>query len=424
MKRSSAEGTSPAKKSRGPPSPQPEMNRMMPPIHIPPPILPYIDTTSPYPPTPSLTSSSSNTTALSPNQTNLPSPSTKPVGLPGQLGQASMSGNTRDGLEQAGYRQVWHWEVGFPGELPEDIALWIYPGIEKYMGIVGPLSSIFWLAGRPELCWLIEDRAYVLTDEICGIPHGASYDWLFGMLYDEGKIPGGIIYEMYEGPRKAMTTISGHEDIPTGVTDSMKEHSPVEIFPFSRSQSLPASVLMAKATLPCKFKDKNMDKIAADLEIRFTRSLGAGLLFRGMSRTMVQSLMAFFTPVLVKGNVNNEFGPGFYTTTSLQYALGYAGTEGVILVFKDPDFQRLKCLQLTGRDWETTTAFWTGRTMSNAQDRIAETWRKSDVLQGAVSAFTGSGTARAPGEYTQVVGTSPAALLALLASLKMIIWLQ
>lgn len=395
----------------------------MPPLHIPPPILPYIDTTS-YPPTPSNTNSSSNTTVLSPDQPKFPSPSTKPVGLPDQPGQASMSENTLDGLEQAGYRQVWHWERGYPGELPEDIAEWIYPGIEKYMGIVGPLSSLFWLGGRPELCMLIEDRAYVLTDEICGIPHGASYEWLFEMLFDEGKIPGRIFHEMYEGPQEAMTTLSGHEDIPKVVTDSMKEHSPGDVFPFSRSQTLPATVSMAKVTLPFKFKDKNMDKIASDLEARFTRSLGAGLLFRGMSRTMVHSLMAFFTPILVKGNVDNEFGPGFYTTPSLQYALGYARNEGVILVFKDPDFQRLECLQLTGRDWEPTTAFWIGRTMSNARDRIPEHWRKSDVLQGAVSAFIGTGTARAPGEYTQVVGTSPAALLAFLASLKMIIWLQ
>ncbi|KAJ5536692.1 hypothetical protein N7513_009878 [Penicillium frequentans] len=363
---------------------------MMPPLHIPPPILPYIDTTS-YPPTPSNTNSSSNTTVLSPDQPQFPSPSTKPVGLPDQPGQASMSENTLDGLEQAGYRQVWHWERGYPGELPEDIAEWIYPGIEKYMGIVGPLSSLFWLGGRPELCMLIEDRAYVLTDEICGIPHGASYEWLFEMLFDEGKIPGRIFHEMYEGPQEAMTTLSGHEDIPKVVTDSMKEHSPGDVFPFSRSQTLPATVSMAKVTLPFKFKDKNnMDKIASDLEARFTRSLGAG----------------------------------FYTTPSLQYALGYARNEGVILVFKDPDFQRLECLQLTGRDWESTTAFWTGRTMSNARDRIPEHWRKSDVLQGAVSAFIGTGTARAPGEYTQVVGTSPAALLAFLASLKMIIWLQ
>jgi hypothetical protein len=118
---------------------------------------------------------------------------------------------------------------------------------------------------------------------------------------------------------------------------------------------------------------------------------------------MLQSLMAFLKSVLEAGNVNNEFEPGLYTTPSLLYALEYARAEGVTLGFKDPDFQRLQCFQLTGGDWEPTAAFWTGRTMSRVQDRIPEKWRRSDVLQGAVSTLTGSGNVRAPGEHTQVV---------------------
>jgi hypothetical protein len=48
--------------------------------------------------------------------------------------------------------------------------------------MIGPLSSMFWLAGKPGLCTLIEDRAFVLTDEVWCIPHGASFGWLFEML--------------------------------------------------------------------------------------------------------------------------------------------------------------------------------------------------------------------------------------------------
>lgn len=59
---------------------------------------------------------------------------------------------------------------------------------------------------------------------------------------------------------------------------------------------------MTKVTLPYKFTDNNMDKMVSSLESRFTGSLGAGLLFRRLSRTMIQSLMAFFTPVLARGN--------------------------------------------------------------------------------------------------------------------------
>ena len=36
-------------------------------------------------------------------------------------------------------------------------------------------------------------------------------------------------------------------------------------------------------------------------------------------------------------NADNEFGPGFYTADSLDYALEYVRLGGAIMVFQDPD---------------------------------------------------------------------------------------
>ena len=381
----------------------------------PPLLLPYIDTTLPPSlPTPSLTSDSSNTTTIL-------SPETP------EMSESNLSiREALDGLVPAGYRPVWHWRLGFPGEIPGDIADHLYPDVEKNMAIIGPLSSLFWLGGSPELCELIYDPSYVLTDEVHGIPHAASFQWLFVMLRDEGKIPRQVLDLVFWEPSKPYSPtsmLSRPERIPAEITDSVKEFDTANIFPFHRTQNLPAQISMVKARLPYKWKEA--EKNTLDLQNRFIGQLGGNLLFRGLSRSMLIGLMGFFTPVVMPGNRDNEFGPGFYTTTSLEYALGYSRVQGVILVFQNTDFRHLESLRLEGRDWESTTAFWAGRTASNIEDRIPHSWRRSDVLEGAVSTdVPGFAGARVPGEYPQVVGTSPAALLAFSAALRMIIWLE
>ncbi|KAJ5936771.1 hypothetical protein N7466_003221 [Penicillium verhagenii] len=300
--------------------------------------------------------------------------------------------NGLESLEPAGYRPIWSNDTGYPGDVPEDLADWLYPGIEKTTWLVGDLSSMFWLAGKPELQVLIDDPGYTLTDEICYIPHGGSLAWLFESLYHLGKIPSFVYAEIYNNTPDYVTPFSGRQIIPNSVT------SPMTVY-----NVIPPS-------------------IASEIENQFASSLGRGLLFQGLSRVMLQSLMAFFTPALTRSNMNNEFGPGFYTTPSLEYALGYAGPQGVILVFKDVDFRRLNCLEPTGADWVTITTFWSGRTTSNVHERVPQMWATSDVVTGPVS--TALQNTRVPGEVTQVVGTSPPALAAFMRSLAMIIWLE
>lgn len=58
--------------------------------------------------------------------------------------------------------------------------------IEMNASLVTPTSSSVWLEGALELCELIQEASYVLTDGIGGFPHAASFRWLVRMLQGEG----------------------------------------------------------------------------------------------------------------------------------------------------------------------------------------------------------------------------------------------
>ncbi|KAJ5904376.1 hypothetical protein N7504_006759 [Penicillium tannophilum] len=62
------------------------------------------------------------------------------------------------------------------------------PMLEMNTSLVTPTSSSVWLEGALELCELIQEASYVLTDGIGGFPHAASFRWLVRMLQGEGAI--------------------------------------------------------------------------------------------------------------------------------------------------------------------------------------------------------------------------------------------
>ncbi|KAJ5595121.1 uncharacterized protein N7459_001329 [Penicillium hispanicum] len=336
-----------------------------------------------------------------------------------------MAGRTVDDLELAGYRPVWNWQLGYPGEIPEDITEHLYPTIETTIDLVGPLSSLFWLAGAERLCDLITDPAYSLKDEIVGIPHGVGRRWIIRELFDEGKIPGWAMDEVFDEAvletRLCSPLIAQPSEIPGNITSSVHEYSMMDIFPLGRQQSIPNKILCVKTSLKHK---SNHEKNATDLMNRFVSSLGRNLLFKGLKQSALVRLMAFFIPVIQSSHVDNELGPGFYTSPSLKTALGCAGPRGAVMVFKDLDARNLQSLQLSSQDWETTILFWTGRPISNIHQRIPEGWQVSDLLEGAISRAEPHSTRRIPGETTQVVGVSPAGVQAFASALRMIIWIE
>ncbi|KAJ6169404.1 hypothetical protein N7497_002247 [Penicillium chrysogenum] len=260
------------------------------------------------------------------------------------------------------YQPVWAAGIEFPGVIPEEISQYLYKDGEQVSLFIGPLSSLFWLEGVEELEELIRDPAYVLTDEI------------------------------------------------------------QDIFPFARLQSFPPTISCVKTKL--KGKKNNRDENYVDLMNTFINSLGGNLLYKGLSRPSIVSLASLFAPLVSSNTPQNEFGPGLYATSSLKYALDYAGPDGVILIFKDVDFRPLVKIDLAGEDWRTTVDYWTGTTIPNVSERVPALWERSDILQGQISVKDLRSKQRVPGLDSQVVGVSYAGLNAFASALHMIIWLD
>ncbi|KAH2547417.1 hypothetical protein KXW12_005791 [Aspergillus fumigatus] len=320
-----------------------------------------------------------------------------------------------------GFRPVWTVEDGYPGPLPDDIAEWIDPEGDRTLRLVGPMSSLFWLAKLDDLVDAIDSPDFTMSDEVICVPCNASIQSMLPTLYERGRIPGAV-YRNYCYPPPEFSLVAfplRPVIIPPSVTGSIASYSTRDLFPFCRQQSFPPRVLSARITLKARWKLS-----CQNIERDFTDSLGGNLLFRGLSRRALYSAMACFLPTVNANHADNEFGPGIYTTPSLELALGYARVQGALMVFQNPDFRTLNVWEPSQDDWRIITTYWLRRTLSNAQERVPPGW-DTDVIRGAVSqAGRGRGASRVPGPDTQVVVVSNAALTALAASLKMIIWLE
>ncbi|KAH1486809.1 hypothetical protein KXV92_006248 [Aspergillus fumigatus] len=299
-----------------------------------------------------------------------------------------------------GFRPVWTVEDGYPGPLPDDIAEWIDPEGDRTLRLVGPMSSLFWLAKLDDLVDAIDSPDFTMSDEEGSL--ALSTETTATLL-----LSSLVAFPL----RPAI--------IPPSVTGSIASYSTRDLFPFCRQQSFPPRVLSARITLKARWKLS-----CQNIERDFTDSLGGNLLFRGLSRRALYSAMACFLPTVNANHADNEFGPGVYTTPSLELALGYARVQGALMVFQNPDFRTLNVWEPSQDDWRIITTYWLRRTLSNAQERVPPGW-DTDVIRGAVSqAGRGRGASRVPGPDTQVVVVSNAALTALAASLKTIIWLE
>jgi hypothetical protein len=321
-----------------------------------------------------------------------------------------------------GFRPVWTIEEGYPGPLPDDIAEWIDPeGDNRTIRLVGPMSSIFWLARLDDFVHAIDSPDFTMRDEIICIPDNASIRSMLPLLSEDGKIPGAV-YRNYCNPPPDFSLVAfplRDFTIPPSVTCSVASHRLRDLFPFCRQERFPQQVLSARVT-----QKKRTHLTCQELERGFTSSLGERLLFRGLSRSALNCAMARFLPTVNSNHTDHEFGPGIYTTPSLERALRYTGAQGALMVFQNPDFQRLNVWEPSSDEWTVIITYWTGRILSNAQTRVPAGW-DTDVIRGAISqSGEGRGAIRIPGPDTQVVAVSNAGLSALAASLKMIIWLE
>lgn len=321
-------------------------------------------------------------------------------------------------LVAAGFRPVWSFADGYPGPLPADVAEWIDPELGTSSRFIGPMSSLFWLAGLDDLVDAIDNPTYTMSDEIINIPSNATIPSMVNLLWEYGKIPSVVYNIQFDLPQGPIVARPVRHEIPSIVTGSLSSYNLRELFPICRQRDLPRQVHSARVSWT-----KNSARLARDIERDFTRALRGNLLYRALPTEALFSSMLFFIPVIASSNNDNEFGPGIYTTTSLEHALNYAAIKGALMVFQNPDFRNLNVSELSGDDWTFITSYFLRYPTSNAREPLPSAFDDTDVIRGAIStAKRGKGAARVPGPERQLVAVRYASCGALAVSLKMIIW--
>lgn len=289
--------------------------------------------------------------------------------------------------------------------------------------LIGPLSSIFWLAGLDELVQAIEDPAIALQDEVRMIPINVRPTWILEHLYEEEKIPESLYNRYffgYDGPSVLAMPVR-LDPIPPQVESQSARHRLEELFPAYRPQCLPQDIRTVRVKA-----DKNKPRLAAKILRDYVNELGGGsFLYRVSGRAALAAMMAFFAPVIHSNNLDNELGPGIYTSDSLEWVLKFASANSALMVFKDVDFRHLTVWSPPISDWEQITATWTRKCLTHEPMSVPEKWKTTDVIQGPISKPDSSNRRLpVPGDVSQTVTASYAGCEALSKSLVMIIWLE
>ncbi|KAI2786273.1 hypothetical protein POX_g08656 [Penicillium oxalicum] len=290
-----------------------------------------------------------------------------------------------------GFRPVWTMEDGYPGPLPDDIAEVFDPEDprDKVPRLVGPMSSLFWLAGLDDLVAAIDSPEFTMQDQVIRIPYNARIRTMLPLLHDEGRILGAV-YRNYLMPPPVLSVAgfpARHVPIPPSITSTVKTYDLENLFPFCNPQPFPQQVQSIKITQEWK-KSRNAERFSAMCSPRWV-----------------------------------DFGPGIYTTPSLELALEYAGREGAVMVFRNPDFRSLEVWEPNAQEWSTVTRYWTGRPLSNPSQQAPSGWKSADVIKGSTTKEAPrGGDLLVPSNDTQVVVRTCPATSLLAASLALIIW--
>lgn len=269
----------------------------------------------------------------------------------------------------------------------------------------------------------------MLEDEISTVPEGTNFSWLINRLFDDGKIPRQLFDRLsgFEEDSHVPVTVmlAGRAtNAPAAVGASLTPHSIRDLYPLSRPQCFPEAVHCAKFN-----SDRNRGRLLS--KIRQTvgdRIDGNDLWFRGTSFSALVSSLAFFIPVIHGHNQDNVFGPGIYTTNSFEYALDYAGRNGVVMVFQAPDLRNVNTWVPSSDEWNQLVANWLHLRLAITERPLPETNRKADFIRGPVSQsqILAARHNCLPVQSTvdQMVSVSYAGCAALANSLSMIIYIE
>lgn len=255
-------------------------------------------------------------------------------------------------------------------------------------GMVGSNRTIFAICGFDEIVQMIDDPAYNLEDELESTPIGAHpAEFLLARYSEESKVP--VVAQMkyldgsfreFQAPR-SWTVLE--PQIPSVVASTPTTFDIAILYgPWNRVQCLPQSVTAVRVK-----NAKNVEKFSKECEFIFPDGLLAkkNVFFRGLSLSSLELLMTFFLPSPHSNSAQNEFGPGIYVTDSFAYAKSYAGSNGAILVFKNPDFDGLRIWQPEGDEWKQLCAHWLKLPLRDITTSMPEQHRTAEVIAGPVS---------------------------------------
>ncbi|OJJ45692.1 hypothetical protein ASPZODRAFT_17140 [Penicilliopsis zonata CBS 506.65] len=331
-------------------------------------------------------------------------------------------------LQKHGLRPVWTGSRGYPAEvIPDDIAEWLDDqGKRRSAQYIGPLKSLFWLAGYDELVRAVDDPAYTIEDEVRVVLNGVDIGWLLEDYLEEGKIPRQLYmqYLDYASPPSWLlpVIISRLNLIPQAVTTDLRSHNIRTLYPLSRPQYLPNIVKSVKVKWerrPEKFLRK-IEEIAPDL------LEGHNVWLRGLSRTALMCTLAFLIPSVSDKAFQTEFGPGFYTTNDMKYAFDYCSRNGAMMVFQNPDLRNLNVWEPTENEWNQLVATWIQLPLSGVIEDMPARYSDADIIRSPIS--SAKDTAREMnafpkrGKEEQLVAVSYDGCRALSRSLSTIIY--
>jgi hypothetical protein len=300
-------------------------------------------------------------------------------------------------LAKHGFRPVWTTWDGYPGKIPSDIAEYLdddgncsefdsglaLQGIKlthiDSAKMIGPLRSIAWVAGLDELVEAIDHPAYVIQDEIEGVPFwGAGYTFPVNRHMAEWRIPPRIWNAI--GQSQPGVTSLTRASVPLAVKTSPTSYRLTDFYPTSRIRS--------SSTVKC-FKipsDKKISRLSASIRRLASPDLASTKLwFRGLDLAALESTLGFFIPERNSSNKDNELGPGFYTTENLEYACEYARNGGGVMVFRDPDLYTTRVWQPNLQEWSSWVARWLTLPLAIANEPVPSQYLTADFIKGAIA---------------------------------------